>query len=107
MFASSIGTPLDARNVLRHFERVLSGAGLQLSKADRQAGKRDERARLRFHSLRHSCASLLLSQHVSARAVMEVLGHSEIRLTMDTYSHVMPQLMTEAANAMDDALGGA
>jgi integrase len=36
---------------------------------------------------------------------MELLGHSEIRLTMDTYSHVMPQLMTEAANAMDDALG--
>jgi integrase len=51
-------------------------------------------------------ASLLPTQHVPARAVMELLGHSEIRLTMDTYSHVMPQLMTEAANAMNDALGG-
>lgn len=91
VFATSIGTPLDARNLTRHFARVLTRAGLP---------------RLRFHSLRHSCASLLLSQHVPARAVMELLGHSEIRLTMDTYSHVMPQLMTEAANAMDDALGG-
>jgi integrase len=91
VFATSIGTPLDARNLTRHFARVLTRAGLP---------------RLRFHSLRHSCASLLLTQHVPARAVMELLGHSEIRLTMDTYSHVMPQLMTEAANAMDDALGG-
>lgn len=91
VFATSIGTPLDARNLTRHFARVLTRAGLP---------------RLKFHSLRHSCASLLLSQHVPARAVMELLGHSEIRLTMDTYTHVMPQLMTEAANAMDDALGG-
>jgi len=91
VFGTSIGTPLDARNLTRHFARVLTRAGLP---------------RLKFHSLRHSCASLLLTQHVPARAVMELLGHSEIRLTMDTYSHVMPQLMTEAANAMDDALGG-
>lgn len=90
VFATSIGTPLDARNLTRHFARILKRAGL---------------AGFRFHSLRHSCASLLLTQHVPARAVMELLGHSEIRLTLDTYSHVMPQLMTEAANAMDDALG--
>src|SRR5207302_5525345 len=87
VFASFIGTPLDARNVVRRFHRALTKAGLP---------------HLRFHSLRHSCASLLLTQHVPARTVMDVLGHSEIRLTMDTYSHVMPQLMDEAANAMDD-----
>ena len=46
-----------------------------------------------------------MRQRVPARTVMEVLGHSQIALTMDTYSHVMPQLMTEAANAMDDAIG--
>ena len=114
VFATSIGTPVDARNLIRHFERALIRAKLLLTKEERKAKREEaERAgepyheppRLHFHSLRHSCASLLLIQKVPARTVMELLGHSEIRLTMDTYSHVMPQLMTEAANAMDDALG--
>ena len=61
---------------------------------------------VRFHAQRHSCASILLALGVSARVVMEILGHSEIRLTLDTYSHVVPQLQTEAATRMGKVLWG-
>lgn len=58
----------------------------------------------RFHDLRHSCATLLLVQGLSPRVVMEVLGHSQIGLTMNTYSHVIPELRREAADRMDKLL---
>lgn len=58
---------------------------------------------IRFHDLRHSCASLLLAGNVHMRVVMETLGHSSIALTMNTYSHVMPGLQREA-NSMDSLL---
>ena len=80
MFTSSTGQPLDQRNVLRMFRRLLRKAKLP---------------RMRFHDLRHSCASLLLAQHVSPRVVMETLGHSQSPVTMDTYTHVMPALMQD------------
>ena len=60
---------------------------------------------MRFHDLRHSCASLLLAQGVAPRVVMETLGHSRISVTLDTYTHVLPALQREAADAMDRALG--
>jgi len=90
VFTTPIGTPLDPRNVLREYQAALKGAELP---------------RLRFHDLRHSCASLLLAQGVQPRTVMEVLGHSQISITMDTYAHVMPAMMRNAADAMDSALG--
>jgi hypothetical protein len=58
----------------------------------------------RFHDLRHSCATLLLVQGVSPRVVIDVLGHSQIGLTMNTYSHVIPDLRREAARTMDDLI---
>ncbi len=57
-----------------------------------------------LHTLRHTCASLLLAQGVHPRVVMETLGHSGISITMDTYSHVMPQQQREAADRMQSAL---
>ncbi len=59
---------------------------------------------MRFRDLRHSAASLLLAQGVPARVVMETLGHSQISLTLNTYSHVIPSLMRDAADAMDRLL---
>ena len=91
VFATTVGTPLEPRNVLRHFHRALEEAGLP---------------RKRFHDLRHTCASLLLAQGVAARVVMEILGHSQIGLTMNTYSHVMPTLQKDAARRMDAILNG-
>jgi integrase len=60
--------------------------------------------RIRFHDLRHTCASLLLAQGVPPRVVMDVLGHSQLSITMDLYSHVMPSALRDAAVAMDRAL---
>ena len=55
----------------------------------------------RFHDLRHSAGSFLIAQHVHPRVVMEILGHSQIAVTMNTYGHVMPPEMKDAAASMD------
>lgn len=60
--------------------------------------------RIVFHSLRHTCASLLLSEGVHPKVVQERLGHADIRVTMDTYSHVLPTMQREAANLLDALL---
>jgi integrase len=86
VFTTVLGKPLDSRNVVRRFKRALQQAELP-----------DQR----FYDLRHTCASLLLVQGVHPRVVMEILGHSQISLTMNTYSHVAPQLQGEAAQRMD------
>jgi integrase len=88
VFCTTKGTPLDARNVTKGFKQLLAAAGLP---------------DMRWHDLRHSCASLLLAQQVNHRVVMEILGHSQIALTM-RYSHVIPQLQEEAAQSMERVL---
>jgi integrase len=82
-FPSDCGTPLEPRNLSRHFKAMLSKAGLPET--------------IRFHDLRHSCATLLIAQGVHPRVVMEILGHSQISVTMNTYSHVLPETQREAA----------
>ena len=57
-----------------------------------------------FHSLRHTCATLLLSKNVNPKIVSEMLGHATISQTMDTYSHVMPGMGDVAATALEEAL---
>jgi integrase len=86
MFATSSGKPVSPRNVLRHFHETLEKAGLP---------------RMRFHDLRHTAASLLLKEQVHPKVVQEMLGHSTITLTLDTYSHVIPDIQQEAAEKMD------
>jgi integrase len=56
----------------------------------RRAGLRDAR----FHDLRHTCATLLLTKGVHPKIVSEMLGHSSVSITLDTYSHVIPGLGT-------------
>ena len=90
VFTTTIGTPLDERNVRRVSKAALKAAGLPA---------------IRIHDLRHTTATLLLTQGVHPRVVMETLGHSQISRTLDTYSHVLPGLQAEAANRMQEALG--
>jgi len=90
IFTTPIGTPLDGTAVTKAFHQLLDHAGLP---------------QRRFHDLRHSCATLLLVQGVSPRVVMDVLGHSQIALTMNTYSHVIPDLRRDAARRMEELLG--
>ena len=62
-------------------------------------------AKFRFHDLRHTCATLLLSQGVNPKYVQELLGHADISLTLNVYSHALPDIGDAAAGAMDAALG--
>jgi integrase len=64
------------------------------------AGVRDARV----HDARHTAATLLLQQGVPARVAMDILGHSQITLTLGTYSHVVPELAEEAPERMGAAL---
>jgi integrase len=89
VFTSYMGSPVGPRNLDRHFKRMLAKAGV----SDR-----------RLYDLRHACATLLLVQGVPMRTVMELLGHSTIVLTMNTYTHVVAEVKREAADRMNDLL---
>ncbi|MCD1259749.1 site-specific integrase [Paenibacillus athensensis] len=59
---------------------------------------------IRFHDLRHTCASLLLGLGIHPKIVQERLGHSSVQITLDTYSHLAPNMQQDAANALQDLL---
>ena len=91
VFSSNAGTSMSVHNLHnRSWKPLLKRAGLPLS--------------TRFHDLRHTCATLLISKGVHPKLVQELLGHSSIEMTLDTYSHVLPNMGDAAAGAMDDAL---
>jgi integrase len=90
MFASEVREPLNRRYITTHlFKPLLKDAGLP---------------QLRFHALRHTCVTLLLSKNVTPKVVSETFGHATIAITLDTYSHVLPDMQDSAAKAMEDAL---
>jgi integrase len=66
--------------------------------------KKVELSGFTFHSLRHTCATLLCSKNVNPKIVQEMMGHANISQTMDTYSHVMPGMGEAAATALEEAL---
>jgi len=78
--------------VTRALESVLKRAGLPP---------------IRFHDLRHSHATMLLTAGENPRVVQERLGHSQISLTLQTYSHVLPDLQTEAGERLNRTVTGA
>jgi integrase len=90
VFATEIGTPLEPSNIdSRSFKPLLAKAGLKS---------------IRFHDLRHTCATLMLSQGVNLKIAQERLGHGTIAQTMDTYSHVLPDMQDQAVAALETAL---
>jgi integrase len=92
VFPSEFGSlfnPSNLRN--RSFKRIKARAGVQ--------------ADLRFHDLRHTCATLLLREGVNPKVVSEMLGHASVTITLNTYSHVLPDMQDSAANAMESAIG--
>jgi integrase len=90
VFPSTVGTPLSGGNLTRAFKAALKRAGLPEG--------------TRFHDLRHTCATLLLRQGVNPKYVQELLGHADISLTLNVYSHVLPDMGDAAAGAMDAVL---
>ena len=90
VFTTNTGAPINPSNLRqRSFASLLKRAGLP---------------HVRFHDLRHTCATLLLSRGVHPKFVQELLGHATIAITLDTYSHVMPSMGDATAKAMEDAL---
>ncbi len=91
IFATSAGTPIQPENLVkRSFKPLLKKAGLP---------------EIRFHDLRHTCATLLLGRGVHPKIVQELLGHATIAMTLDTYSHYLPSMGDQASGAMGDAFG--
>ena len=89
IFTGLTGRPVSHSAIARWFAALAARAGV--------TGHR-------LYDCRHTAASLLLAQGVQPRVVMEILGHSTYRLTMDTYAHVMPAAMSEAADATEQVL---
>jgi integrase len=86
VFTSTIGTPLAPETLSQHFKATQEAAGLPI---------------IRFHDLRHTCATLMLKRGVSPRLIQEVLGHSQITTTMNTYTHVLEEVQREAVAVLD------
>jgi len=90
VFPNRIGKPMNGDNLYhREFKPLLKKAGL---------------SGFTFHSLRHTCATLLCSKNVYPKIIQEMMGHANISQTMDTYSHVMPGMGEAAAAALEEAL---
>ena len=60
---------------------------------------------IRWHDLRHTCATLLLGRGVHPKWVQDLLGHASVSMTLDRYSHWIPSMVRHAAEGMDKALG--
>jgi integrase len=91
VFTTTIGTPLDAQKIVnRHFKPLLKRAGLP---------------DIRWHDLRHTYATLLLSRGTHPTYVQKSLGHASVQLTLDRYSHWMPSMGRNTAKGIDEALG--
>jgi integrase len=88
VFTSQVGTLINPTNLRRRsFAPLLERAGLP---------------KIRFHDLRHTCATLLLTRNVHPKYVQELLGHATVSITLDTYSHVIPGMGNHTARAMED-----
>ena len=91
VFSNTVGRPLHPSNFLqRSFYPLLARAELP---------------HIRFHDLRHSAATLLLGLGIHPKIVSEMLGHSQIGITLDLYSHVTATMQQEAVRAFDGLFG--
>lgn len=90
VFTDTVGRPLQPERVSREFGKARGRVGVP---------------RVRFHDLRHSAATTLLAAGVPLAVISEWLGHSGIAITASAYAAIVPELLTDAADAMDRALG--
>jgi integrase len=89
VFSNADGTPMDPGTLTHNFARI---------------ARRTELSGVRFHDLRHTFASLMLLGGVHPKIVSEMLGHSSVAFTLDTYSHVIPTLQQAAMKRLDEML---
>jgi integrase len=86
------GSPLQPHSLGQEWVRFLANSTLP---------------RIRFHDLRHAHATRLLASGVHPKVASERLGHSTVGITLDLYSHVLPNMQTDAVTLVDDALQAA
>ena len=87
VFASSVGTPIDPRNLVTAWHRTLRAAGVRM---------------LAFHSLRHTAVSLMIAHEgLNPKQLSSVIGHASIQLTYDTYGHLMPDAFEGFGTRLD------
>jgi integrase len=90
VFPTRIGTPMSRHNlVARSFKPLLKRAGLP---------------EIRFHDLRHTCATLMLAVGANPKVAQETLGHANVTITLDTYSHLLPNMQNEVAEKVNELL---
>ncbi len=89
VFPNQSGKPMYPWTLTKRFKKILKEADLP---------------EIRFHDLRHTCATLLLSKGIHPKIVQEILGHSTISITLDTYSHLLPNMQSKAVSAMEDII---
>lgn len=92
IFTNTFGRPLSVWTLNYAYKAILKVAGLSPA--------------FRVYDLRHSAATLMLAGNTPPKVASERLGHSTIRLTMDTYSHVMPSMQQEVASKFESILHG-
>lgn len=90
IFTTELGTNIDARNLTRSYERILKSANIPYKK---------------FHSLRHTYATKLFEANVPLKTVQTLLGHSDISITANIYTHVMPKTKNEAVEKLNNLFG--
>lgn len=89
VFCTSVGSNLEPSNLRRHFRLILTKAKLP---------------NVRFHDLRHTAATLMLSAGIALKVVSDILGHENIATTANIYQHVLPSTMREALTIMDEMI---
>lgn len=86
---TSLGTPINPSNVRREMKKLAHEAGVPL---------------IKFHEQRHTHASHLIMQGVNAKIVSERLGHSKVQMTLDTYSHLLPNMQADVSERFESSL---
>jgi integrase len=89
LICAKSGLPIPKHHIHKLWTRLLEKTGMR---------------KIRFHDLRHTCASLLLTLGVHPKVVQERLGHTSFKITMDLYSHLMPNMQSEASDALENLL---
>jgi integrase len=96
IFANQVGNPHSPRNFTeRRLDKIFDAL---------EKEKNNDVKRIKFHALRHTYVSLLLSQGVSVKYIQQQVGHSRINTTMDIYAHLIPEVNEHAVNVLENII---
>jgi integrase len=91
VFANAIGVPIHPNTLTDHFYKIIESTGLP---------------RIRIHDLRHGHATMLMEDGTHPKVVSERLGHANIKITLDLYSHVTPSMQRQVSDRLERLIEG-